>query len=119
MVHQNSRIGKSFLLAFVSLAIPNGGSLDHICGTMYAMDKADDSPQSGLTQAVQHSKHEMDQVEADLLLHLQQLGCQPKTLVLAGNSIHADRMFLTLQMPTLTEFLYVTRLDTGLMPNST
>lgn len=49
----------------------------------------------------------MASVEADLLAHLRALGCRERELLLCGNSIHADRLFLTLQMPTLVSFLSV------------
>ncbi len=67
--------------------------------------------QSGLTEEVQKSTHSIEQVEAELLSQLQRLNIPPKTLLLAGNSIHADRFFLTLQMPKLIDFLHYRQVD--------
>lgn len=55
---------------------------------------------------MKQSTHTISSVQDELLRHLEALGCNERTLLLSGNSIHADRMFLTLQMPTLTSFLY-------------
>ncbi|CCG84321.1 protein of unknown function [Taphrina deformans PYCC 5710] len=61
---------------------------------------------SGLTESVKNSKYTIEGVQEEILAHLKSFGCQERTLLLSGNSIHADRMFLTLQMPALTSFLY-------------
>lgn len=63
--------------------------------------------ESGLTSAVAASRETAASVESALLDHLARLGCGTRTLLLAGNSIHADRLFLTHEMPRLTAFLQV------------
>lgn len=37
--------------------------------------------------------------------------CQPKELILAGNSIHMDRVFIMKYMPKLYDFLHYRILD--------
>ena len=48
----------------------------------------------------------IEQAEDLILDFLKSKNIQPKTVPLAGNSIHMDRLFMTFHMPRLTEFLH-------------
>ncbi|ORY86947.1 putative oligoribonuclease [Protomyces lactucae-debilis] len=67
--------------------------------------------ESGLTQACRLSNVTLADAEQHLLQRLQQLGCVQGQLFLAGNSIHADRTFLQLQMPRFVQFLHYRQVD--------
>jgi oligoribonuclease len=67
--------------------------------------------ESGLTEACRASQTTVADAERLLLEHLQSLGCKQGELFLAGNSIHADRTFLQLQMPKLVGFLHYRQVD--------
>ncbi|KAJ1965979.1 rna exonuclease [Dipsacomyces acuminosporus] len=66
---------------------------------------------SGLTQSVLASKVTMAEAE-DRVLGLVKKHCsKPRTAILAGNSVHADRAFLVRQMPRLIEHLHYRIID--------
>ncbi|KAJ2083171.1 hypothetical protein H4R24_001001 [Coemansia sp. RSA 988] len=60
---------------------------------------------SGLTQSVLDSKVTMAEAEAAILDLVKRHCNRPHTALLAGNSVHADRAFLSRQMPELTSYL--------------
>lgn len=67
---------------------------------------------SGLTTDCLTSPHSLALVEAELLHHLSTTyGLAPKTVYLAGNSIHQDRIFLTAQMPHFVAWLHYRQVD--------
>ncbi|KAJ1728824.1 rna exonuclease [Coemansia biformis] len=66
---------------------------------------------SGLTQSVLASTVTMAEAEASVLALVKRHCSRPRTAVLAGNSVHADRAFLTRLMPELTEFLHYRIID--------
>ncbi|KAJ1864995.1 rna exonuclease [Coemansia sp. RSA 2703] len=66
---------------------------------------------SGLTQSVLESTTTMTEAEQEVLDLVKRHCSKPRTAVLAGNSVHADRAFLARQMPELTEFLHYRIVD--------
>lgn len=52
--------------------------------------------QSGLTAAVLASETTAEKAAEDLLVYIQKYVHEPKKALLAGNTVHADRMFLRL-----------------------
>ncbi|KAJ2802784.1 hypothetical protein H4R20_003145 [Coemansia guatemalensis] len=60
---------------------------------------------SGLTQSVLDSKVTMAEAEAAVLELVKRHCSSPRTALLAGNSVHADRAFLSRLMPELTAYL--------------
>ncbi|KAJ2629072.1 hypothetical protein H4R22_003537 [Coemansia sp. RSA 1290] len=67
--------------------------------------------ESGLTQSVLESKTTMADAEAAVLALVKRHCRDPRTAVLAGNSVHADRTFLSRYMPELTAFLHYRIVD--------
>ncbi|KAJ1739164.1 hypothetical protein LPJ78_005262 [Coemansia sp. RSA 989] len=67
--------------------------------------------ESGLTQSVLESKTTMADAEAAVLALVKRHCRDPRTAVLAGNSVHADRAFLSRYMPELTAFLHYRIVD--------
>lgn len=65
---------------------------------------------SGLTRKVLESQKTSSAVEAELLQYLKPL-VKPKMGVLAGNSVHMDRVFLMNEFPHLTDFLHYRLVD--------
>ncbi len=66
--------------------------------------------QSGLTQRVLESEHQHEQVAADLLAFLRTHVPAGRGL-LAGSSVHADRVFLARWMPEVVEHLHYRIID--------
>ena len=66
--------------------------------------------QSGLTERVRESTVTEADAEAQVLAFLEQ-HCAPRTVPLAGNSIHQDRRFLALYMPLVDAFLHYRMID--------
>ncbi|KAJ1769642.1 rna exonuclease [Coemansia sp. RSA 1843] len=66
---------------------------------------------SGLTQSVLASATTMADAEASVLALVKRHCACPRTAVLAGNSVHADRAFLSRQMPELTSYLHYRIVD--------
>ena len=62
--------------------------------------------QSGLTQACLDSPHTPDFVADKVLEYIKKWVPSQQTGVLAGNSVHADRMFLAAQMPAVIDWLH-------------
>ncbi|KAJ2501636.1 rna exonuclease [Coemansia sp. RSA 1972] len=67
--------------------------------------------QSGLTESVIASTVTMAEAEAAVLALVKRHCTLPRTAVLAGNSVHADRAFLSRLMPELTAFLHYRIID--------
>ncbi|KAJ2162234.1 hypothetical protein GGF46_000851 [Coemansia sp. RSA 552] len=66
---------------------------------------------SGLTQSVLASTVTMAEAEASVLALVKRHCPRPRTGVLAGNSVHADRAFLSRYMPKLTAYLHYRIID--------
>lgn len=64
------------------------------------------SLQSGLTEECLTSPHSMEFVTKEVLDYVKKWIPTPRIGVLAGNSVHADRAFLTEQMPELIDWLH-------------
>ena len=62
--------------------------------------------QSGLTQACLNSPYTREFVEDRVLEYIQKYIPEKRVGVLAGNSVHVDRMFLDAHMPKLLEHLH-------------
>lgn len=60
--------------------------------------------QSGLTEKVIKSKKTMEQVETELLTYLQKY-MNKGVGILAGNSVHMDRLFMLKDMPRVVDYL--------------
>ncbi|VDC00336.1 unnamed protein product [Peniophora sp. CBMAI 1063] len=67
--------------------------------------------QSGLTQACLSSPHSHDQVEKTVLDYIKSRIPHKGTACLAGNSVHADKMFLDAYMPSITDWLHYRIVD--------
>ncbi|KAI6168703.1 ribonuclease H-like domain-containing protein [Pisolithus thermaeus] len=61
---------------------------------------------SGLTQACLASPHTRDHVSHEVLQYIKRWVPEQRTGVLAGNSVHVDRMFLTVEMPEVVDWLH-------------
>ncbi len=66
---------------------------------------------SGLTQAVRASSVTLADAEQQVLEYIKEYVDQPKTALLAGNSIATDRGFIARDMTTLDEFLHYRMVD--------
>ena len=66
---------------------------------------------SGLTQKCLESKLSTAQAEQAVLDFLGEHKCEPRQLLLAGNSIHSDKVFIMKHMPKLYAFLHYRILD--------
>jgi len=66
---------------------------------------------SGLTEAVAASELSLAAAEQQLLDFVRRHVPEPRTAPLAGNSVHADRAFLTLHMPALEAHLHYRNVD--------
>jgi oligoribonuclease len=66
---------------------------------------------SGLLDALQHVDRSVAQAEAETLAFVRTLVPDPAIAPLAGNSVHADRMFLRRYMPTLEAHLHYRNVD--------
>ncbi|KAJ3120363.1 hypothetical protein HK098_004658 [Nowakowskiella sp. JEL0407] len=60
---------------------------------------------SGLTQRVLSSTVSTNQAESEILNFLQKHNVEKKQAILAGNSVHMDKMFLAREMPLLMDYL--------------
>ncbi|KAF5321918.1 hypothetical protein D9619_001968 [Psilocybe cf. subviscida] len=61
---------------------------------------------SGLTKACLESPHTMESVSKSVLEYIKKWVPTERIGVLAGNSVHADRMFLAAQMPEIIDHLH-------------
>ncbi|KAF9485971.1 ribonuclease H-like protein [Pholiota conissans] len=66
---------------------------------------------SGLTQACLESPHTLEDVSAKVLEYIKKWIPTERIGVLAGNSVHADRMFLAEQMPEVLDHLHYRIVD--------
>ena len=62
--------------------------------------------QSGLTQACIDSPHSKDFVRQEVLNYIKKWIPKDRIGVLAGNSVHMDRVFLVEEMPEVVEWLH-------------
>ncbi|KAJ7039068.1 ribonuclease H-like domain-containing protein [Mycena alexandri] len=67
--------------------------------------------QSGLTQACLDSPHSHEAVSKAVVEYIKKWVPQRRVGILAGNSVHADRMFLAKHMPEITEWLHYRIID--------
>lgn len=65
---------------------------------------------SGLTERVRRSKVTEAAAEEETLTFIGRY-CEPRTIPLAGNSIHQDRRFLSRYMPRLHDYLHYRNVD--------
>ncbi len=65
---------------------------------------------SGLTQEVQRSAMSVNQAQEEVLNFLRNY-CEPETVLLAGNSVWQDRIFMRRYMPSIVDFLYYRLID--------
>jgi len=66
---------------------------------------------SGLTEAVRASAVSISEAEQLVLDYVKRFVPQPKTALLAGNSIATDRGFIARDMPALEDFLHYRMID--------
>lgn len=66
---------------------------------------------SGLLEQLQHVDRTAQEAEAETLAFLRTHVPEPAIAPLAGNSVHADRMFLRRYMPTLEAHLHYRNVD--------
>ncbi len=66
---------------------------------------------SGLTEAVRSSSISVAEAEQQVLDYVRRFVPQPKTALLAGNSIATDRGFIARDMPALEGFLHYRMID--------
>ena len=62
--------------------------------------------QSGLTQACLDSPYTLEFVADKVLEYIKKWIPRQRTGVLAGNSVHFDRMFLAAEMPAVIDWLH-------------
>lgn len=60
---------------------------------------------SGLTKKVLESTNSLEQVNKDLLAYVKKHVPEARTGILAGNSVHQDKMFLCREFPELVDYL--------------
>ncbi|ODV93050.1 hypothetical protein PACTADRAFT_38521 [Pachysolen tannophilus NRRL Y-2460] len=65
---------------------------------------------SGLTQKVIESSKTLQQVENELLAYISKY-ISPNKGVLAGNSVHMDRIFMVREMPKIVDYLFYRIID--------
>lgn len=70
--------------------------------------------QSGLIQACLNSPHTLEFVADKVLKYIKRWIPKRRTGVLAGNSVHVDRMFLAEEMPAIIDWLHY-RLFTSIL----
>ncbi|BFZ65201.1 Oligoribonuclease, mitochondrial [Saitoella coloradoensis] len=66
---------------------------------------------SGLTTAVLESPHSLSHASASLLAYIKSHIPTQRLALLAGNSVHADRVFLSKYMPEVVEWLHYRIVD--------
>lgn len=66
---------------------------------------------SGLTQKVLESENTLADVEEQLLKYLREHIGRERRGVLAGNSVHQDRMFMAREFPKVIEYLHYRQVD--------
>lgn len=65
-----------------------------------------DLSQSGLTAACLSSPHSTEYVSKEVLAYIKKWIPERRVGVLAGNSVHADRGFLSEEMPDVVDWLH-------------
>lgn len=66
---------------------------------------------SGLTAACLESKHTTEAVQDEILDYIKKWVPQQRAAILAGNSVHADRIFLAKDMPKILDWLHYRIVD--------
>ncbi|EEB05391.1 RNA exonuclease [Schizosaccharomyces japonicus yFS275] len=66
---------------------------------------------SGLTERCRQCKQSVNQVEQKLLNYIQKYIPRRREALIAGNSVHADVRFLTVEMPKVIEHLHYRIID--------
>lgn len=66
---------------------------------------------SGLTAACLESKHTTESVQDEVLNYIKKWVPQQRAALLAGNSVHADRIFLAKDMPKIVDWLHYRIVD--------
>lgn len=66
--------------------------------------------QSGLLEQVRNSSISVQEAEEKTMVFLREW-CEPRTALLAGNSVWNDRMFLSAYMPSIVDFLHYRLVD--------
>ena len=100
------------------------GRLDHVepgpdllvAAPAAALEQMDDvvramHTKSGLLDQLEHVDRTAQEAEAETLAFIRQHVPEPAIAPLAGNSVHADRMFLRRYMPTLEAHLHYRNVD--------
>lgn len=67
--------------------------------------------QSGLTQKVLESTNTREEVEANLLKYLEKNIGRRNYGMLAGNSVHQDRIFMVREFPKVIDYLHYRQVD--------
>ncbi|KAI6107167.1 ribonuclease H-like domain-containing protein, partial [Pisolithus croceorrhizus] len=98
--------GLQFVIKTENSALDN---MDEWCKTHHG--------QSGLTQACLSSPHTRDHVSHEVLQYIKRWVPEQRTGVLAGNSVHVDRMFLTVEMPEVVDWLHYRIVDVSSIKN--
>ncbi|HEX9008667.1 MAG TPA: oligoribonuclease [Patescibacteria group bacterium] len=65
---------------------------------------------SGLTQEIRESKISLKEAEEKTLAFLKK-HCLPQSALLAGSSVYVDREFMSVQMPSIIDFLHYRIID--------
>jgi oligoribonuclease len=92
--------GPDLLVAAPASAL---AQMDDIVRTMHT--------RSGLLDALQRVDRTVEDAETETLTFVRALVPDPAIAPLAGNSVHADRMFLRRYMPTLEAYLHYRNVD--------
>ncbi|ODQ63584.1 ribonuclease H-like protein [Nadsonia fulvescens var. elongata DSM 6958] len=66
---------------------------------------------SGLTEKVLNSTKTLSTVSSELLSYIKEYVPEARTGLLAGNTIHQDRLFLVREMPEVIEYLHYRQID--------
>ncbi len=67
--------------------------------------------ESGLTEAARRSQVTMEEAEQGTLAFLREHIDKPEVAILAGNTVHTDRAYMTKYMPELAAFLHYRHVD--------
>lgn len=92
--------GLEFVIKADKSALEN---MDEWCTTQHG--------QSGLTQACLASPYTKDYVSNAVLQYIKKWVPEQRTGVLAGNSVHVDRTFLSAEMPEVVDWLHYRIID--------
>ncbi|EDO17226.1 hypothetical protein Kpol_1035p39 [Vanderwaltozyma polyspora DSM 70294] len=71
----------------------------------------DQHGKSGLTEKVLKSNKSLSRVQQELIRHVKKYIPEPNKGVLAGNSVHMDRLFLINEFPSLIDHLFYRIID--------